>query len=199
MNSAGPRTAADAYASMARYHRLVLALHGLDRPIVAAVDGVAFGAGFSLLLLADIVLLSDRARLCMAFQRIGLVPDCGALFTLPRSVGLQRAKALMFSAREIDAQEALSMGLALEVLPADALLPRAMQMAAAFCGASRASLSLTKRALNASQQSDLASMLALEAAGQGVALSSPYLTEAARRFAAKEPPQFQWPLPFDGA
>ncbi|MBI2771320.1 MAG: enoyl-CoA hydratase/isomerase family protein [Burkholderiales bacterium] len=195
MDAAGPRTAEQARAGMERYRRLVMALHGLDKPVIAAADGVAFGAGFSLLLLADIVLLSERARLCMAFQRIGLIPDTGALFTLPRIVGLQRAKDLMLSAREVGAQEALSLGLALEVLPVDQLLPRAMEMAVAFCGASASSLAMTKRALNASQQSDLDTMMALESSGQALALSNPYLNEAARRFTAKEPGQFRWPGP----
>jgi 2-(1,2-epoxy-1,2-dihydrophenyl)acetyl-CoA isomerase len=193
MDTAGPRTATSAHAGMERYRRLVIELQGLDKPVLAAADGVAFGAGFSLLLLADIVLLSEHARLCMAFQRIGLIPDCGALFTLPRIVGLQRAKELMFSAREIDAREALSMGLALEVLAADRLLPRAMELAKAFCRASGTALALTKRALNVSQQIDLETMMALESSGQAVALSSAYLAEAARRFTAKEVPQFQWP------
>jgi 2-(1,2-epoxy-1,2-dihydrophenyl)acetyl-CoA isomerase len=178
---------------MERYSRLTLALHGLEIPVIAAAHGVAFGAGFSLLLLADIVLLASNARLCMAFERIGLVPDCGALFTLPRSVGLQRAKELMFSAREITAEEARGMGIALEVLPADALLPRALQMAAAFRGASPVAQAMAKRALNASLQSDLGTMLSIEETSQAVALSGDYVAEAARRFAAKEPAQFRWP------
>jgi 2-(1,2-epoxy-1,2-dihydrophenyl)acetyl-CoA isomerase len=192
-DAAGPRTAEQGQRVMARYHRLVRALQGLDRPVIAAVDGVAYGAGFSLLLLADIVLLGEDARLCMAFQRVGLVPDCGALYTLPRAVGLQRAKELMLSAREIGAQEAQSMGLALEVLPGVDLLPRALQMAQAFCGASPAAVPMIKRALDASLQADLDTVLALEASSQGVALSTAYVGEAARRFASKAEPQFRWP------
>jgi 2-(1,2-epoxy-1,2-dihydrophenyl)acetyl-CoA isomerase len=192
-SAAGPRTAAQGTAGMDRYRRLTMALHELDRPVIAVADGVAFGAGFSLLLLADIVLLGEGVRLCMAFQRIGLLPDCGALFTLPRAVGMQRAKELMFSGREIGAKEAQGMGLALEVLPAAELQPRAQAMARALCTASPVAVPLLKRALNASLQSDLPAMLALEATGQGVALSSDYLTEAARRFAAREPAQFGWP------
>ena len=88
-------------ARLRRAHRSVKALHALDRPVIAAVDGAAFGAGFGLALLCDIVLASTRARFCMAFGRVGLVPDYGSLYTLPRVVGLQRAKEIMFSAREI--------------------------------------------------------------------------------------------------
>lgn len=192
--AAGPRTPEQGEHVMARYQRLVRALHGLNRPVVAAVQGAAYGAGFSLLLLADIVLLGEDARLCMVFQRVGMVPDCGALYTLPRAVGLQRAKELMFSAREIGAREAQSMGLALEVLAGVDLLPRALEMALAFCGASPTTLSATKQALDASLQSELEMMLTREASIQGVALSTAYVAEAARRFALKEVPQFLWPL-----
>lgn len=193
MNDAGPRTSAQVRAGMERYRHTTEAFMNLDRPVIAAVDGVAYGAGFSLALLADIVLLSERARLSMVFQRIGLIPDFGALYTLPRCVGLQRAKELVFSAREIGPQEALQMGIALEVLPPQDLMPRALAMAASFCGASEAALSLAKRGLNASLGSDLSTMLELEATGQAVALSGDYLKESARRFVAKEPPQFRWP------
>jgi 2-(1,2-epoxy-1,2-dihydrophenyl)acetyl-CoA isomerase len=193
MSQAGPRTAAQIRAGMERYRRVTLELHQLDRPVIAAVDGVAYGAGFSLALLADIVLVSDRARLSMVFQRIGLIPDFGALYTLPRIVGMQRAKELVFSAREIGPAEALAMGIAMEVCAADALLARAHAMARSFCGASAAALAIGKQALNASLQSELATMLELEASGQAVAAGSDYLKEAARRFIAKEPAQFRWP------
>lgn len=179
-------------ARMQSYHPLLLALQQLDKPLIAAVDGVAFGAGFSLALWADIVLASDRARFSMVFQRIGLVPDLGALYMLPRVLGLQRARELTFSGRELGADEAQRIGLVLEVHPADALLPRALQMAASFTGASSLALSLSKRALQASLQSDLPTMLELEADAQALARGSEYHVEAVRRFAAKEAPQFQW-------
>lgn len=193
MGGGGPRTHEQRYAGMQRYRRLVNALLGLDKPVIAALDGVAYGAGFSMALTADIVLVSTRVRLAMVFHRIGLVPDLGAWYTLPRVVGLQRAKELVFSAREVGAQEALQMGLALEVLTPEALLPRALALARSFEGASAIALSLSKRALQASLQSDLDSMLDLEAAGQAIASGSDYTREAVRRFAGKEPAQFRWP------
>lgn len=193
MAEAGQRTADENRAGMARTHRVVTGLRDLQQPVIAAADGVAYGAGFSLLLLADIVLLSDRARLCMAFQRIGLVPDCGALYTLPRIVGVQRAKELMLSAREVGAQEAKDLGIAMEVWPADMLEDRAQAIARSLCGGSSIALALTKRAVDASLQSDLAGMLDLEASAQGIARASAYHLEAARRFVSKEPAQFRWP------
>jgi 2-(1,2-epoxy-1,2-dihydrophenyl)acetyl-CoA isomerase len=194
MNSSPPRPPQTWHSNLRRVHRVVRALHGLDRPVIAAVDGVAFGAGFSLALLADLVLVSNRARFCMAFARVGLAPDYGALYTLPRVVGLQRAKEILYSGREIGAAEALQLGIALELLePAD-LLPRARALALALAGASPTALAITKEALNASLGSDLDTMLQIEASAQGIAGTSDYAREAFRRFAAKEPARFQWPV-----
>lgn len=192
---AGPRTADAIEAGYDVFAQLTQQLHDMDRPVIAAADGVAFGAGFSLLLLCDIVLLSDRARLCMAFQRVGLVPDCGAMYTLPRWVGLQRAKELIFSARELGAEEAQAMGLALEVMPSENLMARAITLAHAFSQGSAAAQRMTKRGLNLSFDQPLSDMLALEGACQAIALSSDYVAQAAQRFATKQPPRFQWPAP----
>jgi enoyl-CoA hydratase/carnithine racemase len=178
---------------MVRYHDLARALLSLDKPLIAAVDGVAYGAGFSIALYADIVLASTRARFAMVFHRIGLVPDVGAWYTLPRVVGLQRAKELIYSAREVGADEAVRMGLALEAPPPDELMPRAMELARSFEGTSATAFSLSKRALAATLQSDFETMLEMEANAQVIAGSSAYFGEAVRRFAAKEPAQFRWP------
>lgn len=178
---------------MRSYHPLILGLAQLDRPVVAAVDGVAFGAGFGLALLADIVLVSSRARFCMAFQRVGLVPDFGATYSLPRAVGTQRAKEILLSAREIGADEAVRLGLALEVVPPERLHARALQLARALASASMVATGLTKRALQASLGAGLPEMLEMESTAQAVAASSTYATEAFQTFAARQPPKFQWP------
>lgn len=180
-------------SGMRRAHRIVRTLHRLDKPVIAAVDGVAFGAGFSLALLADIVLVSDRARFCMAFGRVGLVPDYGALYTLPRVVGLQRARELMLSAREVGAQEARAIGLALEIHAPDQLLDRAQAMARSLCGTSAQAMAITRDALNVSLDSDLEAMLQIEASGQGIAGTDAYALDAFRRFAEKQPGRFRWP------
>ncbi len=193
MGQGGERSPEQRRAGMARYHDLARAMAGLDKPVVAAIDGVAYGAGLSLALWADIVLVSERVRMAMVFHRIGLVPDVGAWYTLPRVVGLQRAKELIYSAREFGAQEALSMNLALEAHPPEALRPRALEIAHSFEGASAVAMSLSRRALQASLQTDLEAMLDMEASAQAVAGSSSYTREAVRRFAAREPAQFRWP------
>ena len=193
MGSGSPRGPEQRRASMRRYRELTLALSGLDKPLVAALDGVAYGAGLSIALTADLVLVSRRVRCAMVFHRIGLVPDCGAWYTLPRVVGLQRAKELIYSAREFGAAEALRMGLALEVLAPDELLPRAQALARSLADGPALAFSLSKQALNASLQGDLSTMLDLEAAAQAIAGGSDYNADALRRLAAREPARLQWP------
>ena len=185
MATGGARGADAALLGMERWRRLSRALHGIDKPVIAAADGVAYGAGMSLLLLSDVVLLSDRARLCLAFQRIGLVPDCGALHLLPRIVGLQRAKELCFSAREIGAEEAKSLGLAMEVHAPEALEARAASLAREWASSPSLSLALTKRALRASTTAGFEAALDLEAAHQAVALSSEDHRQALARFTSR--------------
>jgi len=175
------------------------ALIELDRPVIAAVDGPAFGAGFGLALAADFVLASPRARFCLSFMKVGLGPDFGAVYTLPRVVGVQRAKELMLSAREVAADEALRLGLVLEVLPAEQLLARARTLARSFAGASAVATRYIKEDVALSLGSDLATMFSREAEHQADCFDSAYQAEAVRRFLAKEAPAFQWPAADVGA
>jgi 2-(1,2-epoxy-1,2-dihydrophenyl)acetyl-CoA isomerase len=187
---------ADAQAGRERIddlHGWISLLLDLDRPVIAAVDGVTYGAGFSLALLADLVIATPRARFCMPFMKVGLLPDCGAFYTLPRVVGMSRAKDLVFSSREIGAEEARSMGAVFEIVPEDTLHDRARQMTISLAGASPVAFGLAKRALNQSYGSDLRAMLEVEALGQGIAFTTEYHKEAVRRFKEKETPLFQWP------
>jgi 2-(1,2-epoxy-1,2-dihydrophenyl)acetyl-CoA isomerase len=173
--------------------RMVERLLTCDKPVVAAVEGIAYGGGFGLALTADMVIASRTARFCMSFARVGLLPDSGALFTLPRVVGLQRAKELMMSAREIDAPTALAYGIAMEVVPAGVALERALQVAGALAQASPVATAMAKTALNASLSSDLRAMLEYEATAQGVAFSSDWHRDAVRRFLERKPSAFAWP------
>lgn len=173
--------------------RMIERLLGCDTPVIAAVEGVAYGGGFGLALTADMVIASETARFCMSFARVGLLPDSGALFTLPRVVGLQRAKELMMSAREIDASTAHAYGIVMEVVPAGGALARALEVAHALAGASPVATAIAKTALNASLSSDLRTMLDIEATGQGVAFASDWHREAVRCFQQKRPSPFAWP------
>ena len=174
---------------------LVLALLQLDKPLVVAVEGVAFGAGFGLALTADFIVASDTARFCCSFARVGLVPDFATAFMLPRILGLQRAKALVFSARELMAAEALAQGLVAEVCDAGQAQMQARKLALLLVNGSPTAFSLSKRMLLASFQNDVGAMLGIEADAQGIAYTSEYHKDAVQRFMAKEAPRLRWPAP----
>lgn len=177
---------------MRNAHAWFARLLGLDRAVVAAVDGPAFGAGFGLALAADFIVASPRARFCLSFMRLGLVPDFGVLHTLPRIVGVQRAKELMLSAREVPADEARALGIVSEIVPPDQLLQRAHTIAASFVNASPMAVSLVKRAL-AAAPTDLHTMLELESDAQALCFGSAPHKAALARFFDKQPALFQWP------
>ena len=131
--------------------------------MIAAVDGAAYGGGFNLALVAAFLLASPRARFCSVFGRIGLVPDVGGSYLLPRTVGLQRAKDLMFTARSFGPEEAKEMGIVYEIHPEDVLMERAMEFAGRFRHASRQAIGLTKNVLNQSLTLDEGAVGQLEA------------------------------------
>lgn len=170
--------------------RTVTDLLQLPRPLIAVVDGPAYGAGFALALTADIVLASTRARFAMSYLRLGLVPDMGALYLLPRMVGLQRARELMFSTREIDAQEAKSLGIAMEVHPAESIEARAQAIARSLSQASPTALALTKAALNATLDGNWQSHCAMEAAAQAAAFGAPEPRAAIAALLERRAPPF---------
>lgn len=172
-------------------HEWLRELLTLDKPVITAVDGAAFGAGFGLALTGDFVLVSTRARMCVSFLKVGLVPDCGIFYTLPRIVGPQRARELMLSAREVKADEALRLGIAMEVHEPETLLPRAMALAASFEQASPMAVSLIKRVTGST--TDMALQLNLEADAQALAMGSPEHKLAIDDFLSKRPSRFSWP------
>ncbi len=177
---------------MQHAHRWVHDLVTLEKPVIAAIDGVAYGAGFSLALAADFILATPRARFCMSFMRVGFVPDLGAFYTLPRVVGPQRARELMLSGRELDGEEALRLGIAMELLPPEQLMDRARAIAQSMTHASAAVVSMVKRTL-AVGGPELATLLEMESNAQAVAAGTPAHKEAVQRFLDKRPPAFQWP------
>ena len=175
-----------------RHHDWFQKLLNLEIPVIAAVDGAAYGAGFSIALSADFILCSDRAKLCCVFPRIGLVPDVGAFFTLPRIVGLQRAKEIMFTGRPLDAKEAKELGIAMEVHDAENLKSAAMELAGRLCQANTPAIGATKRIVNLSFNLDANALIEMEAAAQAVYFSSDYHTNAIRSFLDKKPLAYDW-------
>jgi len=173
-------------------HRLMSRWFNLDVPTIAAVDGAAAGAGFSLALTCDFVIASPRARFVLSFGRIGLVPDWGALYLLPRIVGLQKAKELAFSARIVDAEEAHALGIVYEIVGDGEAVSAAVTFANRFRNASTLAISMTKDMLNQSFERDLATSLDIEASAQAIANNSDYHRDAVSRFLNKEPALFDW-------
>lgn len=164
----------------------------LSVPVITAVDGPAFGAGFGLALLGDLVLASERAQFCASFAKVGAVPDLGLMWSLPRVVGLQRARELFYTARTLSAEEARDLGIALEVHPADALLPRALAVAEQMGQASPLAFRLTKEISARALECDSDTILALEAQAQAICLTSGYHRDALSRFVEKRSPQFSF-------
>jgi len=167
-------------------------LNNLELPVIAAVDGPAFGAGFNMALAADFVLCSSRARFCAVFGRIGLVPDFGGFYLLPRLVGLQRAKELILTARSVNATEAVDIGLALSVHEPDQLLDDALAFAGRFRSASRDAVGMAKSILNQSSNLDQRALADMEAFAQSICFTTEYHRDAVQRFLDKEPLLFDW-------
>jgi 2-(1,2-epoxy-1,2-dihydrophenyl)acetyl-CoA isomerase len=165
----------------------------LEKPLIAAVDGVAFGAGLSLALCADFVLASTRARFCSVFVRLGYVPDMGSMYLLPRAIGLARAKDLVFTGRVVGADEARDLGLVQTIYEQEELLPSALEFAARFHTAPTEALGLAKNVMNHAFESDRREVYAQEAMAQAMCRESEFHGEAVRRFMAKEAPLYQWP------
>lgn len=175
---------------LVNHQRWHTALMDLEKPVIAAVDGFAVGAGFSLALAADFVIAGPDVRLVSNFARIGFCPDLGLMYTLPRLVGLARAKEIVFTARDILADEALSLGLVQAVVPAERLRDTAIDMAQRLDHAPTHVLGAAKRILNRSFETDREAMLQMEAALQGMCAASRFSAEAIRRFFAKEAPLY---------
>ena len=187
-----PGAAVADFAAHARkaYTPLVRGLRELEKPVVCAVNGVAAGAGANLALACDLVLAAEEASFVQAFARIGLVPDTGGSFFLPRLVGLARAAALTMLGEKISARQAAEIGLIYRSCPAATLLDEASQLAAHLATLPTLGLGLTKRLLNASLVSDLDAQLDLEAELQGVAGRSADYAEGVAAFLAKRKPVF---------
>lgn len=169
----------------ARYRRgiqrIPLAMQDIEVPVIAAVNGPAIGAGFDLANMADIRLASKRARFGETFLNLGIIPGDGGAWLLQRLIGYQRAFELTLSGRVIDAQEALQMGVVLEVLKPDDLLPRALRMASDFAQKPPNAIRLTKRLMKMATRMELADFLALCACFQGMCHNDPEHVEAVER------------------
>jgi enoyl-CoA hydratase/carnithine racemase len=169
---------------------VALALHRLTKPTIAAVDGVAVGAGMNLALGCDVVIATERARFSEIFVRRGLTLDFGGSWLLPRVVGIQRAKDLALSGRIVDAAEALNIGLVMEVVPVADLDTRVTEVASGFMMGAPLAQMFAKQTLNASFQTSLSDALGWEGESQSLALGSDDATEGILAFNEKRQPKW---------
>src|SRR5688572_1650998 len=174
-----------------RYNPIILAMRRLEKPIIGAINGVAAGAGISVAMACDIVLASDKASFMEAFGRVGLVPDTGSSWFLPRLVGPARAAEMIFTADSVDAATAERIGLVNRVVPADSLMDEANALAARLAQAAPIALALAKRALNRALNSTLEDALEFEAQLQSIAGRSADHKEGVAAFVEKRPPNFK--------
>lgn len=172
------------------YNPIIRALRAMPKPIVAAVNGVAAGAGANLALACDVVVASTSASFLQAFSKIGLIPDSGGTYVLPRLVGWGRASALMMLAEKVAASDALAMGMIYKTFAPDELLAAAQQLAATLAAMPTRGLALTKQALNASAANDVVAQLDVEERLQREAGNTEDFREGVAAFLQKRAPRF---------
>ncbi|MEB2317706.1 MAG: enoyl-CoA hydratase-related protein [Pseudomonadota bacterium] len=173
------------------YHPAIVGMRTMPKPVITAVNGVAAGAGMSIALAGDIVLAAQSASFLQAFSKIGLVPDAGSTWFLPRLVGDVRARALALLADKIPAEDARQMGMIWKVYPDDQLAAEAQALAARLAKMPTKAYSLIKVALNASGDNSLADQLELEADSQDIASKTEDFREGVQAFLQKRQPDFK--------
>jgi 2-(1,2-epoxy-1,2-dihydrophenyl)acetyl-CoA isomerase len=171
--------------------RTVLALREAPKPVIAAVNGAAAGAGMNLALACDIRLASTAARFSQAFVKRGLHPDWGGTYFLPRVVGVARAAELIWTGEVIDAQEALRLGIVSAVHPPEELLPATYALARKIAAGPPLAIRLAKRAIYHNLECDLRQALEFETFAQNVCYETEDAREGIRAFVEKRAPQFQ--------
>ncbi len=181
----------DRHGRMKLVGAAALTLHRLTKPTIAAVDGVAVGAGMNLALGCDVVVATERARFSEIFVKRGLTVDFGGSWLLPRIVGLQRAKDLALSGRMVDATEAHRIGLVTELVEVKDLESRVNEIAAGFLVGAPVAQMFAKQTINAAFQMSLADALAWEGEAQSIALGTEDATEGVLSFLEKRDPEWK--------
>jgi 2-(1,2-epoxy-1,2-dihydrophenyl)acetyl-CoA isomerase len=187
--------AGDAQATLARLrtglNRLVTLLHDLPKPVIAAVQGNAYGAGAILAFQCDLAVVADDATFSLSFRHVGLVPDTGGTWLLPRIVGLQRAKHLTWTAAPFTAAEAVLWGLALKAVPKAQLEGAVRNLASALAEGPAAAIALSKQAMHRNLDAPLAEALDREARTQAAAFLTKEHAEGRDAFFERRKPRFR--------
>jgi 2-(1,2-epoxy-1,2-dihydrophenyl)acetyl-CoA isomerase len=171
-------------------HRAVLALYSLEKPVIAAVRGPVYGIGNALALACDLVVASDTAKFSMAFKKVGVVPDGGAVFFLTQYLGIGRAKDLVYTARVVPAEEALQLGLVVRVVPDHELEAQARALAVELAESATYALALAKKMFHGMYLPTLEQLLETEALASGLARLTHDHKEGVDAFKEKRPPKF---------
>lgn len=172
------------------YNPLIARIRTIEKPVIASVNGVAAGAGCSLALACDVRVAAQSASFIEAFINVGLVPDSGSTFMLPRLVGIARAMEITFTGRKVKADEALRIGLVNEVVPDDRLAEATAKLARKLATLPTRAIGLTKRAINAAWSADLTKQLDYEAMLQTTAGQTKDHREGVNAFLEKRAPNF---------
>jgi 2-(1,2-epoxy-1,2-dihydrophenyl)acetyl-CoA isomerase len=173
------------------YNRLILRLRRLDKPVVAAINGPAAGAGLGLALATDVRIAAQRARFVFGFSALGLTADSGVSLLLPALVGLARAADMAFLEESLTAEQALAYGLVHRVVPDDELAEAAATEASRLAQGPTRAFALTKQAFNRGVLADLEDCLELEAGLQASAVGTSDAREGVKAYLEKRPPHFR--------
>jgi enoyl-CoA hydratase/carnithine racemase len=166
-------------------------MRNMRKPIIASINGPAAGGGFTIALASDIRIASEDAKLGAGFVRVGLIPELGSSYTLPRLIGIAKACELIFTGKTVDAREAKAIGLVNEVVPRDELTAATYKMATEITKAAPMALQLAKKALYQGLDSDLVSQLHFEQLGQSTCFRSEDFREGTQSFLEKRKPVFK--------
>ncbi|MDQ6694065.1 MAG: enoyl-CoA hydratase-related protein [Chloroflexota bacterium] len=173
-----------------RYNPIISRMCNMDKPVLGSINGVAAGAGCSLALACDMRIASEKARFIEVFVRVGLVPDSGSSFFLPRLVGLAKAYEMAFLGDEVGAEEALGIGLVNRVVPPDQLQAATQELAQRLAQGPTKAIGLAKRAINRALSMDLEQLLSYEVHAQEIAGASDDHREGIAAFTEKRAPNF---------
>jgi len=174
---------------IAKVGAIVQLIHDLPKPVIAMVNGVAAGAGFNLAIACDLAFAAESARFIQSFVNVGLSPDCGGFYYLAKTVGLAKAKELMFTARPVSAAEALQLNLLNAVYKPEELKGKVWEFAARIAQGAPLAIAMAKKALNNTQAS-LEDSLTFESLASSALLGTEDFREGVRAFNEKRPPQF---------
>lgn len=171
--------------------KIVSLIMNMNKPVIAMVNGVAAGAGFNLALACDLVVCAKSARFSQSFAKVGLIPDCGGFYLLPRVVGSHKAKELMFTADLIDADTAQRLGIVNEVVADETLADTVYKLAGRLAEGAPLALAFIKKMVNRSDKLDLESNCAFEEDLQCICMQTADHKEGVEAFKAKRAPRFQ--------